>query len=519
MQIERDQFFEQYFTDLTGQSPYPWQSKLFQDLAVGRWPEILPLPTGSGKTSVIHIWLLALAWSLKTGEGRIPRRLAWLVNRRVVVDQASDEAAALAGSGLERCPELSRLLAAASATGKPLAVSTLRGQRADDGDWTRDPSTPSIVVGTVDMIGSRLLFRGYRSGGYQRPIEAGLLGVDTLLVNDEAHLSLAFARLIEEVYRRCPDGHIGKPFHIMLLSATSGESELTRFDHSPEEDAAASGVFRGIFEAPKKLALQELDKKSLDKELVERAAEATAGRTLLFIESPEKAATAAERLRKEGRQVCLLPGTMRGLERDRLTEGPVFQHFLKPARPEIPVWLVATSAAEGGVNLTSERLVTGLVEADRLIQRFGRLNRFGEGFGEAHVIFAPPDDERLVRTLGYLRGLREDISCRAVWECPPPEEARSERPRLAPLHDRLIQSWVQTTYPDRDMPEQVAPWLRGKEDAEPETELAWRADVTIWANWRLEGDQIAKILERYPCGRTNGCASRRSVWRRKSRNS
>jgi len=419
MEIEREQFFGKYFSLLTGRIPYLWQRKLFQDLAVGRWPEVVPLPTGSGKTSVMHVWLLALAWSLKTGEGQVPRRLAWVVNRRVVVDQASDEATTLAGRGLEGCPELSQLLAAASASAKPLAVSTLRGQRADDGDWARDPSTSGIIVGTVDMIGSRLLFRGYRSGGYQRPIDAGLLGVDTLIVNDEAHLSPAFARLIGEVYRRRPGGCLEKPFRILLLSATSGESELRRFDHSPEEDAAASGTFRSIFEAPKKLALREVDKKAVDKELVEQAAEATAGRTLLFIESPEKAASAAERLRKDGRPVALLTGTMRGLERDRLAENPVFQQFLKPARAETPVWLVATSAAEVGVNLTSERLVTGLVEADHLIQRFGRLNRFGDGSGEAHLVFAATDDGRMVRTLDYLRGLSQDISCRAIWECPP----------------------------------------------------------------------------------------------------
>jgi len=48
------------------------------------------------------------------------------------------------------------------------------------------------------------------------------------------------------------------------------------------------------------------------------------------------------------------------------------------------------------------------------------------------------------------------------------------------------------------MPEQVAPWLHGKEDEDPETELAWRADVAIWAEWRLQGERIEKILERYP---------------------
>src|SRR5579885_3349542 len=267
MEIERDEFFERYFKDLSGRIPYPWQRKLFRDLTAGEWPQVVPLPTGSGKTLVIYIWLLALAWSLKTGAGQIPRRLAWVVNRRVVVDQASKEAGALADEALPRCPELRQVLAGASATGKPLAISTLRGQRADDGDWARDPSTPGIIVGTVDMIGSRLLFRGYRSGAYQRPIDAGLLGVDTLIVNDEAHLSPAFARLIEEVSRRCPAGRVEKPFRVLLLSATSGESELKRFAHAPAEDAAASQAFRDIFTAPKKLVLREVDKKSVDKEL------------------------------------------------------------------------------------------------------------------------------------------------------------------------------------------------------------------------------------------------------------
>lgn len=126
------------------------------------------------------------------------------------------------------------------------------------------------------------------------------------------------------------------------------------------------------------------------------------------------------------------------------------------------------------------------------------MNRFGAGSGEAFVVFATPEDERLIATLEYLRSLAEDISCHAIWECPPAAEARSEQPRLARLDDHLIQTWAQTTYHDRDMPAQVAPWLHGKEDENPETELAWRADVAIWAEWGLDGERIEQILERYP---------------------
>ena len=42
-----------------------------------------------------------------------------------------------------------------------VTVSTLRGKFADNHAWNLDPSRPAIIVGTVDMIGSRMLFAGY----------------------------------------------------------------------------------------------------------------------------------------------------------------------------------------------------------------------------------------------------------------------------------------------------------------------------------------------------------------------
>ena len=502
MATDPQQFFYETFGCLCGYPPYPWQEKLFSDLVSGKWPQVVPLPTGSGKTSVLHIWLLALAWSFRTGAAGVPRRLAWVVNRRVVVDQVTDEAAALvkANGGLARCTEVSDLLRQASVSGIPLAVSTLRGQRADKGEWASDPSTPAILIGTVDMIGSRLLFRGYRSGGYYRPMHAGLLGVDTLIINDEAHLSYAFAKLLEEIHAMAPAARLpGKCFHVMLLSATTAESNLVHFQHDPKDDARESDVFRRVFEAAKTLAVHEVDGKAYESTLFKLATEGTVARTLVFIEQPEKAAAFISRLEKEGRDVALLTGTMRGFERDQLAQHPVFAHFLARDVPtDKPVWLVATSAGEVGVNITCERLVTGLVEADHLVQRFGRLNRFGGPSGEAHLLYPPTKEQRLISTLEYLRNLDRDISCRNIWEHQPPKEACSERPDCARLEDRLIGTWAQTTYKDKDMPAQVAPWLHGKQDEVPETELAWRADVSILAKWGVEDDQIEKILDRYP---------------------
>lgn len=330
-------FFDEEFRRLNvGRNPYPWQRRLFLDLTSGSWPQVIPLPTGSGKTSVLQIWLLALAWCLRETIGGVPRRIAWVVNRRVVVDQVTDEAETLKRR-LNDCEELSRVLSRASSSGIPLSISTLRGQLADNGDWARDPSTPAVVIGTVDMIGSRLLFRGYRSGPYHRPIHAGLLGVDALIVNDEAHLSPAFANLLIDIHGRSPAQRVpgNKSFRVMLLSATPGADNAPPWEHDLEQDLAESEKFRTIFNASKSLVFHEVESKGIQTQFFQIATEKPTPRTLVFMEQPEKAAEFAERLAKERRRVELLTGTMRGLERDGLAIR-TFKRFFRRTRQMSP---------------------------------------------------------------------------------------------------------------------------------------------------------------------------------------
>jgi CRISPR-associated endonuclease/helicase Cas3 len=91
--IESGIFFARFFPALSGHNrPFAWQARLFQQFCGNELPEVVTIPTGCGKTSVMPIWLLALAHG-----ARLPRRLVWVVNRRVVVDQATEEATAIAG--------------------------------------------------------------------------------------------------------------------------------------------------------------------------------------------------------------------------------------------------------------------------------------------------------------------------------------------------------------------------------------------------------------------------------------
>jgi CRISPR-associated endonuclease/helicase Cas3 len=183
-------FFDTAFMAITGGSaPLRWQRRLFAEhFARDDIPPALDLPTGLGKTSVIIIWLLALAWQTANGGMHLPRRLVYVVNRRTVVDQATDTAIQLReklrapndGPLIDVRRVLRDLCIDPNDEASPLAISTLRGELADNREWQADPARAAIIVGTVDMIGSRLLFSGYGVSRRMRPFHAGLLGQDAL---------------------------------------------------------------------------------------------------------------------------------------------------------------------------------------------------------------------------------------------------------------------------------------------------------------------------------------------------
>src|SRR5215470_19364073 len=82
--------FVEAFEWLTGYPPYRWQVEAFNAFAENRIPSALALSTGAGKTSIIAIWLLALLHQQHAGKPMLPRRIVWVINRRAVVDQATE---------------------------------------------------------------------------------------------------------------------------------------------------------------------------------------------------------------------------------------------------------------------------------------------------------------------------------------------------------------------------------------------------------------------------------------------
>ncbi len=505
--------------DGEGHPPFRWQMRLLHRLLDADPPPFLDIPTGLGKTSAMALWLIAIA------EGaELPRRLVYIVDRRAVVDQATRFAERLRGNMLS---ELAERLDLDPSVGLP--VSTLRGSFTDNRDWLEDPSKPAIVVGTIDMVGSRLLFEGYGVSRRMRPYHAGLLSVDALVLLDEAHLCPPFEALLRQVESR-GEGRLGPmggpdsttpPFRLMSLSATGRNEAPTQ----PEALFSLEAKDRGETEIEQRLSARKLLKveklpagANLARDLAERAVAVGCtrpfSRVLVYchhrsdaVEVKTMIDRACGRRKRSGdhaeeHRSELLVGERRVRERVGLEAWLDEQGFLGAARQpaSAPTFLVATSAGEVGVDLNADHMVCDLVAYERMVQRLGRVNRRGGAHRRAviDVLALPPALKAKAPKEAKEKAHRDFEAWLAPLDLLPPAEdgrrdaspanvvaVKTDHPDIvraastpAPLHPELtrplLDAWAMTSLKQHEGRPEIAPWLRGWEDDEPQTTVVWR---------------------------------------------
>jgi len=517
------------FYRLTGHRPFDWQQRLFhENFAASNIPASVDIPTGLGKTSVMAIWYLARA-----AGADIPRRLVYVVDRRTVVDQATDTAEAIH----KHAPEL--------------RISTLRGRFLDNRAWQDDPAAPAIIVGTVDMIGSRLLFSGYGVSSKLRPYQAGLLGVDALIVLDEAHLVPPFAHLLRSIEQDAalwptdPDDRRLLPC-LMCLPLSATQRETGRHDPARKpfrleaRDWRTDAVARQRLNASKRLHLEPLSDTKQDEQLARAAWQLatrndTFSRVVVFCDRRDSASDgggpsaqgvkeAIGRLglaeRRAGRLAGAVPdpellvGARRVYEREKVVQRLVELGFIGAKQPlESPAFLVATSAGEVGADIDADHMVSDLVAWERMVQRLGRVNRRGEGDAEVRVFWSRPAvKDAKAPTQAEQRALIA-FRCKTVIEELAPieggydaspgalrlfsEQAGSDtalqelikaaitpEPLRPALHPALVDAWSMTSLETHTGRPDVAPWLRGWVDELPQTTVVWRT----WLPMRIEAD-------------------------------
>ena len=506
------------------EQPFDWQRELVSRVLEHGWPEVIDLPTAAGKTAVIDIALFALAAqaSLPPADRTAPRRIALVVDRRVVADGAYERAQKIC-TALENATDgiLKRirdaLLAYGGETGRkktPLQTALLRGGILKDESWARTPLQPSVLVSTVDQIGSRLLHRGYGLSVKTRPIHAGLLANDTLIILDEAHLSRPFEDTLGFIsrYRKWAEEPLNAPFAVVRMSATHAGETKDVFPPTPDIVFNDARLNKRL-QAPKLVRCEKAkDKKdaTFAATCVSHASEYAASHATVAVivnrvSSARSIFEGLDKLTKTSKKplladVILLTGRSRPIERDKLLEDHKNRILAGRDRTTIadqkPLIVVATQCVEAGADFDFDAMVTELCPLDCLRQRLGRLNRIGD-LPEAHATVIARADIADGKDDDPVYGSAPNATwkwlCEQGAEQTPLNMSAAALPQylkddvsslLAPspcgplIFPAYCNLWVQTN-PEAIPTPDPAVFLHGPERGEPDVYLVWRADLPV----------------------------------------
>ncbi len=404
--------FNQMATTASGHQPYPWQSRV----AAEGLPELLAVETGAGKTAgVVLPWL----WRRRLHpdiavRAATPHWLVFCLPLRVLVEQVeADVRVWLDSLGLTDMV--------------PLHVAM--GGREDARDpWRLHPERDAIVLGTVDMLISRALNRGYGASRFSWPIDYGLFNNGTHWIFDEVQLlgpALATGRQLQGLRRIL---QTALPTSSTWMSATVDPPALRTVDNPTldsivtltDQDRANERLATrlGATKTVRQIEVDRGDKGRsavLARELVARHRPGTLSLAVL-----NTVRTAREVHAEVIRQICDVPVTLLhsrfrpGDRRERVQE---VLADLDPAGPGRVV--VSTQVVEAGVDLSAATLLTEAAPWPSIVQRAGRCNRDGLTddavmlWAESLKITAPYEEADVAATTVALRGL-EGMACTAT---------------------------------------------------------------------------------------------------------
>lgn len=492
---------------------FEWQNRLLrQVVADQKWPRMLDLPTGVGKTTCIDIAIFALALDAQQESERrwCPRRIAMVVDRRVVVDQVAERGRKLLRALVAVNAEpvirevADRLRALSKEAEEPIGVFTLRGGMPKDDAWARTPDQPLILASTVDQLGSRLLIQGYGVSKGMKPVHAGLLGNDVLLLLDEVHLSQPFAETLDALGRLrekfAKESLLTPRFHQTFLSATPGMSTTKPFGLLDDEKNQESPLGLRLH-ASKPARLREVeDRTALERTCADEARDLINRHSVIAIvvNRVASASTVVRHLRDAlGDQADIVPltGRMRPLDRDDVLRSLRSRIITGRNRGivERKLIVVGTQCIEAGADFDFDAIVTEAASFDALRQRFGRVDRLGlYQKAEGIVVYdknTKKDDpiygDAIGTTMAWLKEnlakKTKDINFGVLALPLPPEEKlkdmvapKEHAPVLLPAY---LDLWMQTSPEPVTVPD-VSLWLHGPKSGPADVQIVWRSDLS-----------------------------------------
>lgn len=394
-----DNFTAFFKTATGGFTPYRWQLQV----AVDGLPDVLPVPTGLGKTEIALAW----AWRLLIDRQPEPLHLVVCLPMRSLVMQTVHR--------LKDCFEALR----AKEPEIEVGVHQLMGGAIDE-EWARSPDRPWILVGTQDQLLSRALNRGYAMSRFEWPIHFGLLNNDCRWLIDEVQLMGPGLWTTSQLdWMRRKRFLSLKPSPTTWMSATVGTSFLSTTDRTRDElgtpsseQVAFERKLNTALNGDKGLAWWRAAKRPVEwwqpvasggknSGAKKRAAAKSATVTV----TPDSVAKAVMDMHVAGTLSLVICNTVdmarevfralasvdhkvlltsrfrredRARHEQRLLEFDANRKAGALPKYDPGLICVSTQVIEAGVDLSAHRLWTDLAPWPSMLQRLGRLNRKGD---------------------------------------------------------------------------------------------------------------------------------------------
>lgn len=367
--------FSTLFKYATGLEPFPYQERLAN---VPESSILLNVPTGLGKTdAVVMAWVYRRRYAPHAVREATPRRLVYCLPMRSLVEQTHDK--------------VQRLLKNLSTYEENHVKDSVRCIVLMGGDidnsWDENPEDDTIIIGTQDQLLSRALNRGYAMSRYRWPIHFALLNNDVMWVFDEVQLlGSAVPTSAQLAGFRKQFGHYGHEQSIWM-SATMNPTWLRTPDFNPDEatyieldsDDKMVPVIQQRLAATKPISkasvllIKDTTKyaKALAKEIVNMHQPKTL--SLVVLNRVSRVQAVANILQSTtSSEIVVVHSRFRAGDRKRIQ-----QQMSSDIPPQGRI-IIATQAIEAGLDISARLLISELAPWASMVQRFGRLNRYGK---------------------------------------------------------------------------------------------------------------------------------------------
>ena len=385
--------YEEFFTRLTGNTPYLYQTKIAQELAQGK-SLILRAPTGSGKTWAT---VAPFLYSCVT-QNKLADRLLYALPLRALASDLYKST----NARLEKLAEFKEQVGHSAKNRRyraeePFYLGLQMGGQQDDPFFEGD-----VTFTTIDQLLSAYLFAPVSLPARVGNIGAGAL-IGSLLVFDEVHLldpERSLATTVEMLDR------LKGLAQFVLMTATMPDSVMEWLANklgATSISLTADEVRQLPSHASKQRAFEWRPSPLTAEDIVREHKDRTIAIVNSVGRSQELYREVCEKVKDWPNPPLIVLLHSRFFRADRERWETKLGDYFGPKAAFGNAILISTQVVEAGIDISADVLLTELAPLNSLLQRAGRCARYANRNTGRLLVFDLPRDERGQMKVGPYR--------------------------------------------------------------------------------------------------------------------